>query len=221
VSAIGAPLAAIFVLAAVRGAGAQCAFEHPKKAGKFQASLVSAFTGCGGSYCGDTCPTNAVTEGGIPACKPPETYYQQAGNYQTGWRWDETKGQGQVHLKPLQTGPVDPLNPPGDTGDIAVLLKMKGIVDALGPASGNGTLAMVARGTFDDRNDGDMTLIDFPAVFGFTMTGGKVKLKTTVDAALNTLHQPGLPLCSSVEVLNIGVTDANGDTFANAGLFLQ
>ena len=75
--------------------------------------------------------------------------------------------------------------------------------------------------TFDDRHAGDMTLVDFPTTVPFTMTGGRVTVKTTLDAVLNTLHQPGLPRCSNVEIIYAGVADPNGDTFATTGLFLQ
>jgi len=53
-------------------ASAQCAFEHPKKAKKFQTSLVQAFHGCSLGFNSCCAPANTTTEGGVPACKPPE-----------------------------------------------------------------------------------------------------------------------------------------------------
>jgi hypothetical protein len=218
-----AALAAIFVVAAVCGAGAQCAFEHPKKAREFEASLVQAFNGCG-DYCGGECSPDTETEGGVPACGPPETFNELVGYPPNGWRWDAAKGQGRVQLKALSAGPVDPLNPPGDTTDLAVLLKMKGVVDDGYPftqATGDGSLEMIVRMTLDDRDGGDMTTFDFVLNFPFTMMDGKVTLKTTFDAALNLINQAGLPRCSNVEVVWISVIDPNGTAFAREGLFLQ
>lgn len=207
------------LLAAVHGAHAQCAFPHPKSASKFQTSLVQAFTVCGGPAC-HYCTPNAATEGGVPACAPPETFAQQNGNTYTGWMWDPNSGRGQVQLTALRTGPVHPLDPPGDTTDMGITLKLTGVVNLIGSATGTGSLAFYLRGTLDDRARGDMTEVDFPINVAFTMTGGKTTVKTTVDAALNDLPQPGLPHCSSVAVLAVLVTDPNGDIFADQGIFL-
>ena len=213
-------LAAVLVVGfAASSAFAQCAFEHPKKAKKFQGEFVQAFVSCGNA--GGNSP-NTTTEGNVPTCKPPETYNEQAGSPPTGWQWDEEKGQGQVQLKASKVPPVNILNPPGDTTDIAVKCKLKGVVYAgnvpAGPATG--FLATVARATFDDRAGGDMTVVDFPANFPLPISDGKVNVKTSADVLLNGISQPGLPHCSSIETVSVTVTDENGNTFANVGLFL-
>jgi hypothetical protein len=241
-------LAAVLVVGfAASSAFAQCAFEHPKKAGKFQGNFVQAFVSCGNA--GGNSP-NTTTEGNVPTCKPPETYNEQAGSPPTGWTWDEEKGQGQVQLKASKTPPVNILNPVGDTTDLAVKCKAKGIVysggsacdgganDAAvctdasecpggecaevnipaGPASG--FLATVARATFDDRAGGDMTVVDFPANFPLPISDGKINVKTSADVLLNGISQPGLPHCSNIETVSVTITDENGNTFANVGLFL-
>lgn len=215
-------LAAVLALGfAASSARAACDFEHPKKAKKFQANLVQAFVSCGNP--GGNSP-NATTEGGVPTCQPPETFNQKAGSPASGWLWDEAKGQGAVAIKsspvPLVVPPNNVLNPPGDTTDLAVAVKLKGVLDAAGPASGTGALATVARATLDDRAGGSMTVIDFPAAFPLTLTAGAGKLKTSADALLNGIGQPGLPGCTSIETVSILVTDENGNTFANVGLYM-
>jgi len=193
---------------------AQCAFEHPKKAKKFQSNFVQAFVSCGNA--GGNSP-NATTEGGVPTCKPPETFNQQAGSPPTGWMWDELKGQGAVQFKAAS---IKPPITPADGGDLKVKVKLKGVVDANGPANGTGALATVARATLNDRMNGDMTVVDFPANFPLTLTGGAGQTKTTADALLNGISQPSLPHCSSIETVGITIVDQNGNTFANVGVFL-
>ena len=241
-------LAAVLVVGfAASSASAQCAFEHPKKAKKFQGEFVQAFVSCGNA--GGNSP-NTTTEGNVPTCKPPETYNEQAGSPPTGWEWNELKGKGMVQLKASKVPPVNILNPPGDTTDIAVKVKLAGVVydggqacdggandgspctaasecpggaceDVIIPAGpSTGFLATVARATFDDRAGGDMTVVDFPANFPITMTEGKVNTKTSADVLLNGISQPGLPHCSNIETVSVTITDENGNTFANVGLFL-
>jgi hypothetical protein len=241
-------LAAVLVVGfAASSANAQCAFEHPKKAGKFQGNFVQAFVSC--ANVGGNSP-NTNTEGGVPTCKPPETYNEQAGSPPTGWEWDEEKGQGQVQFKASKTPPVNILNPPGDTMDLAVKVKLKGVVydGGLACSSGpnkdatctvdsecpnsvcgpfnipagpsTGFLATVARATLDDRAGGDMTVTDFPANFPIAMADGKVNTKTSADVLLNGISQPGLPHCTNIETVSITITDENGTTFANVGVFL-
>jgi hypothetical protein len=67
---------------------------------------------------------------------------------------------------------------------------------------------------------GDMTVIDFPAAFPFDLVGGQAKLKTSANALLNSIGQPGLPPCSSIEVVDVTVEDENTNPFARMGTFL-
>jgi putative hemolysin len=211
-----AGLAVVLVVGiSASAAMAQCAFEHPKKANKFSSTFVQAFVSCnnaGGNA------SNTTTEGGVMSCKPPETFNQQAGTPVDGWQWDELKGQGQVQFKSAKL--AKPPITPADSSDLKVKAKLKGVVDALGgAASGTGGLATVARATFNDRMNGDLTVIDFPATFAFTLADGKGQVKTTADALLNGISQPGLPHCTSIEVVSIMVLDKNGNAFANVGTF--
>jgi hypothetical protein len=231
-------LAAVFVVGiAASAAHAQCAFEHPKKAGKLQSNLVQAFVSCGNP--GGNTSNGNTTEGGVPACKPPETYSQKALNDSSGgWKWDELSAQGKLSFQakkactgktspgaPPPCSPSSPLNQgPPPSADLAIKLQLKGILQGPGagttPATGSGILATVARATLEDRMNGDMTVVDFPAGFGFAMTDGKAKLQTSADALLNGIGQPGLPPCTSIEVVTIRVIDSKGDTFAVMGTYL-
>jgi hypothetical protein len=226
----GAALAFAFVAS---GANAQtsvdeCGFEHPKQAKQNKLALVTAFVSCGNT--GGNTP-NDSTEGspGTPSCSPPETFNEQDGSPPSGWMWDETKGQGSVTIQAAKnkvSNPADPTNK--DTADLSVALKLKGVVDAVGPASGTGILSTLSRATLRDRNgtpenhgdDTAMTVIDFPAGFGFTLTSGQANLKTTANALLTAESIPGLPHCTSIELVDLGVNDENGNRFADIGTFL-
>ena len=211
-------LAAVLVVGiSASSALAQCSFEHPKKAGKFQSNFVQAFVSCGNP--GGNSP-NTTTEGGVPTCKPPETFSTQAGNGATGWTWDELKAQGSVLFKVQKFAKTPGVTPPGST-DLAVKVKFKGVLSAGAPANGGGFLATSARATFNDRMGGDMTVVDFPANFPLTMAEGKCTVKTSADVLLNGISQPGLPNCTSIETVSITVLDTNGDTFANTGTFAK
>jgi hypothetical protein len=199
-------------------ASAQCNYEHPKQAKQIKAALTQAFVSClnpGGNT------PNTTTEGGVPSCAPPMTFHEQSGSPGGGWLWDELKGKGDVSFKAAKNKAVHILNPPNDTADLAVQLKMSGILNTLSaPAGGNGTLATVARATLEDRTGGPMTVVDFPAGFPITAIGGKVQLKTTANALLNGIGQPGLPGCTNIELVNVTVVDPQSDNFAAIGTFL-
>jgi hypothetical protein len=216
---LGAALLALCFIATPSIASAQCAFEHPKRAKKLLVSLVQAYLGCGEPYCYGC--VNTETEGGVPACEPTETFDQVGGSQPGGWRWNELEGMGQVQLKASATFPPNLLNPPSNSADVLIQLKILGVVtDGEAPASGDGSFGLIARMTLNDRLSGDGTLVDFPLNAEFTMANGKAKLKTSMDTVMNGLPQPGLPRCSNIEVVGIFVGDPNGSTFASAGVFL-
>ena len=228
-------------------AGAVCNIEHPKKAAGGKMSFVQAMVSCG-NFGGNT--PNTTTEGGVPACAPPETPHEKNGLTDGGWMWDEAKGQGSVQFKAAKNKVVNPLNPVPNTADLAIQVSMAGVIDETGPAGpASGTLATVARATLEDRsgsgvckkgdNDGascttdsecpggacrdigtPKTVVDFPAGFGLPVVDGKSKLKTSANVLLNTIGQPGLPGCSSIELISVTVVDPNGHPFANLGTFL-
>lgn len=229
---VGLAGAALVVGVSASAANAQCSFPHPKKAGKYQTNLVQAFVSCGNV--GGNSP-NAVAGGSTPSCQPVETFFEQSGNVSTGWRFDPLVGQGQLQLKsakaPYKTVPPDtgqcgtPCNPPGDTVDVNIALKLSGVSNSSGLvgliAPGDpGTLATVSRATFDDRTSGDMTVVDFPAQFNFNVFKGKTSLKTSADTLLNGAGLAGLPHCTSLENVVVTILDTNGDTFAVPGVFM-
>jgi hypothetical protein len=223
-------------------ARAQCtSVLHPSQAKYFKVSLVQAFVSCdnpGGNI------DNSMTEGGIRSCAPPpspQTFNQKnpAGE-PSGWRWNQTPGvtstRGLINIDPrpapacVQNDSVYPpacpgvppsLNPLGDTTDLRVRMRLHNVIATDSPtgATGPGTLHILARTTLDDRMAGDMTLTDFAADFPFSLTAGQTNLKTSFDALLNALPMPGLPHCTSTEVVTISVLDENGSVFAVPGLW--
>lgn len=212
-------VAAGLVLAfSARTAVAQCAFDHPKKAKLIKVTLVQAFIPCGGP--GGNSP-NGSTESGFPSCAPPESYvdFYAVGN---GWRWDPASSEGQLQLKSGPNKIVDPLNPPGNTDDVAITLALEGVHDLIGGglASGTGLLRLVLRWTMNDRLNGDMTVAEQPFDFYFPLSGGSALLETSVNAFLNGGGQPGLPPCTNLELVSAVVHDENLHQFARAGLWL-
>ncbi len=221
-----AGIAALMLASTVGSAAAQCSFEHPRRFSigrhprnnnQFLSGLVPAFVSCGNP--GGNVP-NATTEGGVPSCAPPQTMHQQAGSPTGGWMWDEGRAQGEIEVFPTRNFVSSPLNPPGDTVDVTVNVRLRGVIDANGPADGLGTVGLVLRITMDDRDSGDMTIVDFPVVFQLTVNNGNASLRTTVNALLNAIGQPGLPGCAVVEVVSAVVSDENANPFATTGTFL-
>ncbi len=163
---------------------------------------------------------NTTTEAGIASCAPVETFNEDAGSPANGWVWGPPSF-GSVKLKASKNKIVDPLNPPANSRDLIVSLNLEKIFDAHGVvANAPGTLAIVLRTTFDDRVGGEMTVIDYPFNFAFTVQGGQASLKTTVNALLNGMGKPGLPGCTSIEIVSAHVLDENGNPFATLGTFL-
>lgn len=202
-------------------ARAQCSFPHPKAARTFRASLVQSFiqvvTGPGWSCCAEA---NATTETGVPSLKPPLSFLEIYGNPSSSWRWGP-QAQGSISLQAAKNTLVDPvLNPVPNTADVAVRLTLNGIQNATGIATGTGRLGLLCRATLEDRIGGDVTMIDFVLAVPVLLTDGRAQLKTTFNAALNSLYGMSLPGCTSLEILYAGVSDDNGAPFAAAGVFL-
>ncbi len=208
---------ALAVTAAPANAG--CDFEHPRKAKQFSCSLVQAFVSCGN-------PTgnvpNTTSASGVPGCTPPETFNAQAGSQINGWQWWEQRSTGTLQFRETQ-GNFGP-----NTRDLKVKMRLRRIIDKTGGlASGSGTLSTLARTTFEDTvvtSPGmgtDMTIIDFPAPFAFSMTNGNANLATTANTLIAGLGIAPLPGCTSLEVVSIQVLDPNGNAFGACGIFMK
>jgi hypothetical protein len=215
-----------------------CGFEHPKQAKQLKSSMVQAHVSCGNP--GGNVP-NSMTETGVPTCAPPETFREQNGSAPQGWSWNELNSKGDISIKAAKnkrtTSPFFALSGgSNDSADIDIQVKLSGVVDSVGPATGTGNLATLSRATLRDRqgtpDDGDddngdenaddvpMTVIDFPVQFSVPVSEGKATVKTTANASVETLTARALPKCTSVEVVDISITDENGDTFARLGTLL-
>jgi hypothetical protein len=222
----GLAAAALVVGLSASSANAQCAFNHPKRARTFKSSFVSAFVSCdnpGGS-------TDNTTAGGgaVPACKPPITRAEDQGNPAGTWVWNPDKGEGSVQIKSVKLTQIPGVFPT-DSSDVKIIMKLKGVnhMGGGGPVNGaTGQLSTVSRTTFDDRDSGDVTVVDFPLNFAFTLFNGSTTLKRTADQQLNaTPTTPpgglaGLPHCTQLETVSITVLDENGNPFANMGIFM-
>jgi hypothetical protein len=206
-------------------AAAQCAFNGPHgssgSTGYFVSSLVRAFVSCGNP--GGNTP-NTTSVGGIPTCQPVETFHQQAGSPSGGWRFDNGSSYGVVKIRRTSGGDNSPFPP--TLRDASVYLKMYHIAqEGGGPghfASGHGAVQIVFRITSDDYANGDMTYVDFPAGFAFTLNGGYVSMtKKLGDLMRDGLSQPRFPDCTSIEVVSVTVVDPNGNIFAVPGVKFQ
>ena len=197
-------------------AHADCGFPHPKKAKQFRAALVQAMLPCGDV--GGLTP-NTTTEGGIPACAPPETENELDGSPDNGWLWHGSST-GVIYLKAASNKLLGPLNPT-NSRDLVVTLKLYDLHDRHGVvAHAPGKLTVTLRVTMKDRLNGNMTSMDWPIDFDFMVQGADAAMKTTVNAQLNAQGKPSLPGCTSIEVVAIDVLDENGNRFGTPGVFL-
>lgn len=190
-------------------------YPNPKAAKRVALPLVQAFVGC--NTPGGNVP-NATTETGtVPTCYPAETYDENAGSPPGGWHWGPY-GKGQVTIGVRCK----------DAGDVSIKLTMSNIVDGAGvPVNGAGTFATAARLTIMDPVGGEMTTVDVPLAFQFTIVNGVTKFLTSLNAMLTDQALAPLPNGFSYELgpspgLDgfFEVRDANGNPFARPGIYL-
>jgi hypothetical protein len=200
-------------------AQAGCDFEHPRKAKLFKCDFVQAFVSCGNP--GGNAP-NTTSASGVPGCTPPETFNQQAGTPINGWQWWEQRSIGKLTFREIQGGFG------GNTRDLKVKMRLRRILDGTGSlAGGSGTLSTLARTTLEDTvisapgMGTDMTIIDFPAPFPFSMSNGNASLTTTANILIAGLGIDPLPGCTSIETVSITVLDPNGNAFGACGVFFK
>ncbi len=208
-------------------AGAQCAFQQPRKAKQITLSLIPAFVSCSGScnFCGTGDPlpipiSNTTTGRGVPGCNPPQTFNEHLGSPANGWLWG-AKSEGSVSFKAAKNKIVDPMNPP-NTADVDIRIKLNDIRYAGGAlVNGTGYLRPVSRGTVATRGSGDMTVIDlaFPT-FPVQVASGRANVRITANMGFNA-EAASLPGCTAIELLALELADENGNPFARPGLFLS
>jgi len=210
-------LVVLAITTATVAAAPDCGFEHPKRATLFRSAFVQAMIPCGEP--GGLTP-NTTTEGGVPACAPPETENEQDGSPINGWIW-HGNATGKIYLKASKNKQLlEPLNP-HNSADLLVTLKLYDLHDQHGVvAHAPGKLIVTLRVTMKDRQDGNMTTIDWPIDFDFMVQGADAALKTTLNTWLNAQNLPSLPSCTSIEVVAIDVLDENGNRFGNAGVYI-
>ena len=138
------------------------------------------------------------------------------------YKFDTEKGKcdiktGQKVEIPCSTGS------PGNCSNLSLSLKCSGVVNADGVTPNNDpgwNLNTVARATFNDNSNGDMTVIDFPAQFPLApASGGKFSGKFNTNTLLTDLFGAGseLPGCTAIQLITVAVADPAGNTFATMG----
>jgi hypothetical protein len=100
-----------------------------------------------------------------------------------------------------------------------VQLKLAGVDDVLGAASGTGTLVLVGRSTFSTSAESAATNVEVPIDFPFSMVGGQAHLRTSVNARL-IAQDTCLRTDHSVEWISVSIFDSTGNLFARPGLYL-
>jgi hypothetical protein len=221
--AVAGVLALGFGVSIANAAAVPCvvAYEHPVKAAQFKANLVQAFVSCG-SDPGQNTP-NASTEGGTtPTCYPAETLNEKAGSPTSGWHWGP-KAAASISFKSGKNKVTGGINTDPNAVDLYIAIKANDIRNGAGNlVSGpQGKVSALSRATLIDRaEDKLMTVIDFPTQFKVTTDKGKISRKITATTILNLLNNPALPACTTIELIQVILKDANSNAFGVLGNFL-
>jgi hypothetical protein len=220
------PLAAVTLVTIYAGvASAQCDFNAVPARG-VKGSMVRNFAPCPGTEH----PAGEVTatKSGTPACAPVEPRQYAATGLATQYKFGP-KGKCSVSTSAKLVAFCDEIedanNPgmslglPHDPCHVTyVKSKCSGIVDALGEpikASDVGwKLATMSRASLDDQVGGDMTVIDFPVTFDYSIPdNGKISVDSNSAQALADLigtNAADLPPCTSIEVVNVVIKAPGG-----------
>jgi hypothetical protein len=192
-------------------ASAQCAFDEPAKAKGIKSSLVKAMSSCPGV----TFPTsNTTTMAGVPGCAPPTPL--------SLFQFDDAKGKCDVKTSHKVESPCSD-GSMGDCSNLTLKVKCGGVLNSDGATPNSDTgwnLNTVARASFDDNSNGDMTVIDFPAQFPLpAASSGKLSGTFNTNDLLNNLFGPGsaLPACTAIELITVKIADPSGNLFATLG----
>lgn len=192
-------------------ASAQCAFDEPAKAKGMKLSMVKAMSSCPGVT---FAAPNTTTMAGVAGCTPPTPL--------SLYQFEDLKGSCSVKTTHKVEAPCSD-GSPEDCSNLQLSVKCGGVLDSDGISPNNQSgwnLNTVARTTFNDNANGDMTIIDFPAQFALpAASGGKLKGKFTTNQLLFDLFGPGssLPRCTAIEVVTVKIADPSGGLFATIG----
>ncbi len=211
-----------------------CSFDNPKKAKGLKSSMVRVRPECGNSTSHPS--VNSQTgAGGAPACAP----IINSSSFELS-----AKGSCSVSTKMKaffdQPAIDDPLEKKHANGcwpdftepscmNLDIKVKCSGVSNPGGAGEVNAgdevtpsgwKLATLTRATFDDRTNGGLTVINFPVQFDIQqIENGKIKDKFQANVALFALFGAGssLPPCSSLENINISISDDTGAPFVGLG----
>ena len=221
----------VIFAAAVLGLGvyagnahAACSYNTGTAKG-VKSTFVRAYAPCPGTEH----PINTQTEGGTPACQPI-TPREIDGDGTTFLFGPGGKCSGQTQAKLVS----DCAKYGAESGPCSVTFvknKCSGIVHGDGTtpidaeqtdgADAGWSLATLSRASFDDDTNGPMTVIDFPVTFLFSdPKAGKMQVKSNSIAALTPLvgaNNADLPVCTSIELVDIVIKDPAGLPFARIG----
>ena len=192
-------------------ASAQCDFNYPNKAKGLKSDMVRAFVPCGSGI--TFAAANTASQSGTPGCAPTTTY--------SSFQFSD-KGKCSIKSKHKLESPCS-TGSPFDCSNLTLQAKCSGvtIADGVTPIQGPGWLLnTLARATLDDRQNGDQTVIDFPASFEFPdASKGKLKLKADTHGLLTLLFGPGneLSACTQLETLQVKIVDPLNRPFATMG----
>lgn len=192
-------------------ASAQCAFDEPAKAKGLKVSMVKAMSSCPGVT---FVAPNTTTMAGVAGCTPPTPL--------SIYQFENEKGACSVKTTHKVESPCSD-GSPEDCSNLTLSVKCGGILNSDGISPNNQAgwnLNTVARASFDDNANGDMTVIDFPAQFAMeAASDGKLKGKFTTNDLLEELFGPGsaLPRCTAIELITVKIADPSGGLFATIG----
>ena len=223
------PLAAVTLVAFAGCASAQCSFNIAPAKGVW-GSFVRTYAPCPGT---EQPVANAQTDGGTDACTPvtPPTVDGQA----TTYKYDRAKGKcsGTTQAKLVKDCALveDSSGTPlglqsGPCHITYVKSKCSGILrssgDPINGAADDGwQFATLSRASFNDDANGDMTVIDFPVTFAYSIpSGGKIEVDSNSAEALIPLvgaNNAELPPCTSSEIVDVVVKAPGGLPFAKLG----
>jgi hypothetical protein len=222
------PLAAIALVGLYAGsASAQCAFNLAPAKG-VKGSMVRNYAPCPGT---EHPITNTASEAGTEACTPVTPY--QVGGQGTTYKYGP-KGKCDVQTKAILVPECSTAT--GSNGQILgleagpchityVKSKCSGIVNDLNvlidAADVGWKLATLTRVSFDDESNNDMTIIDFPVTFNYSIPKkGKILINSSSAEALIPLvglNNAELPACTSLEIVDVTIKAPGELPFAKLG----